>query len=62
MGEAQNFCQMKGLMKIHNRAEFHLYRIFGSQVINFQKFSWRWSIRELGRLGEGGGRAGGGGL
>ena len=33
------FCQMKGLMKIHNRAKFQLRSICGSQVINFQMFS-----------------------
>ena len=39
--EAQIFCQIKGLMKIHNRAKFHLDSVCGSQVINFQKFSWQ---------------------
>ena len=42
---------MKGLMKIHNRAKFHLRSICGSQVINFQKFSWQWSSHELGHFG-----------
>ena len=27
------------------------YSICSSQVINFQKFSWRWSIHELGHFG-----------
>ena len=50
-GHAQIFCQMKGLIKIHNRAKFHRYSVCGSQVTNFQKFSWRWSIHELGHFG-----------
>ena len=29
----QIFCQMKGLMMIHNRANFHLYKICGSWAI-----------------------------
>ena len=49
--DTQIFCQMKGLMKIHNRAKFHLRSICGSQVINFQKFSWQWSSHELGHFG-----------
>ena len=47
---AQIFCQMKGLMKIHNRVKFHLDGIYGFHVINFQKFSWWWSIHELGHF------------
>ena len=43
--DAQIFCQIKGLMK------FHLDSVCGSQVINFQKFSWRWSIHELDHFG-----------
>ena len=51
MGDAQIFCQMKGIMKIHNRAKFHLYTSCDSQVKNLQKFSWQWSIHELGHFG-----------
>ena len=47
---AQIFCQIKGLLKIHNRTKFQLDSICGSQVTNFQKFSWRWSIHELGHF------------
>ena len=42
---------MKGLVKIHNRTKFHFHSICDSQVINFQKFSWRWSSHELGHFG-----------
>ena len=38
------FCQMKDLMKIHNGGKFHIYRICGCEVINFQIFSWRCSF------------------
>ena len=44
------FCQMKDLMTIHNRVKFHFHSICGSQVINFQKFSWQWSSHELGHF------------
>ena len=50
MGHAQIFCQMKGLMKIHNCGKFHLYSICGCQVINFQFFLWQYSIHELGHF------------
>ena len=53
MGRTQMFCQMKGLMKIHNRGKFHLHSICGSQVTNIQKFSWWWGIYELGYFGRG---------
>ena len=33
------FCQIKGLMKVHNRGKFHQYSICGCQVMNFQMFS-----------------------
>ena len=42
---------MKGLMKIHNRAKFHLCSICGPQVINFQMFLGPWSSHELGHFG-----------
>ena len=51
--DVQMFCQMEGLMKIHNRGKFHLHSICSSQVINFQKFLVRWSIQELGHFGRG---------
>ena len=51
MGDAQIVCQIKVLMKIHNRVKFHLHSIYSSQVINFQKFSWGWIIHELGHFG-----------
>ena len=38
-------------MTIHNRAKFYPYSICGSQVISSQKFSWQWSIHELGHFG-----------
>ena len=42
---------MKGLTEIHNRAKFYCHSICDCQVINFQKFSWRWSSHELGHFG-----------
>ena len=51
MGHAQIFRQMKIRMMIHNRGKFHLCSISGCQVINFQKFSWRWSMHELRHFG-----------
>ena len=50
MGHAQIFCQMKFLMKIHNRVKFHRYRICGCEVINFPMFSWRCIIHEMGHF------------
>ena len=50
MGDALIFFQIKGLMKIHNRGEFHLYSICGCQFVNFQMFSWQCSIHELGHF------------
>ena len=35
---AQIFCQMKGLIEIHNPGKFHLYTISLCQVIDFQMF------------------------
>ena len=43
---------MKGPMKIHNRGKFYLQSLCGSQVINFGKFLWQWSIHELGHFGD----------
>ena len=51
MGNAKIFFQMKGLMMIHDRGKFDLHSICGSQVINFQKFSWQCSIHKLGHFG-----------
>ena len=48
IGKGQIFCQMEGLMKIHNCGKFHLHSICGSQVINFQKFLWQWNIHDMG--------------
>ena len=45
------FCQIKGLMMIHNRGKFHQYSISGSQAINFQMFLWRCSIHEMAPFG-----------
>ena len=50
---------MENLIQIHNRGKFHNYHICGCQVINFQMFSWQWSIHELAHFGE---RGGGGGV
>ena len=46
-GYAQISCQIKFLMNIHNRGKFHHYSFCGSQVINFQMFSWQCSIHEI---------------
>ena len=43
--------QMKGHVKMHNRGKFHLYSIFGCEVIKFQIFSWRGSTHEIGHFG-----------
>ena len=45
------FCQIEGLMEIHNHAKFHLHSICGSQVITFQKFLGPWSSHELVHFG-----------
>ena len=47
----QFLCQIKGLMKMYNRAKFHLSSICGSQVIKFEMFSWRCSIHEMAHFG-----------
>ena len=39
MSYSQFFCQMKGLIKIHNRGKFHQYSICGYEVTNFQMVS-----------------------
>ena len=49
------FCQIKCLLEVHNCGKFHLCSICGCQVINFQMFSWRCSIHEMGGGGGGGG-------
>ena len=46
------FWQMKGLITIHNRGKFYEYSIFGCQVINFQSFSYQFSIHEMALFGE----------
>ena len=46
------FWQMKGLIKIHNRGKFYEYSILDCQVINFQSFSYRFSIHEMPLFGE----------
>ena len=43
---------MKGLIKIHNRGKFYEYSILDCQVINFQSFSYRFSIHEMPLFGE----------
>ena len=45
------FSQIKGLMVIHNHGKFHQYSISGSQVINFQMFSWQCSTYEMAPFG-----------
>ena len=45
------FCQIKGLMVIHNHGSFHQHSICGSQVMNFQMFSWRCSIHQMALFG-----------
>ena len=37
--EAPIWCEIKGIMQIHNRGKFHGYSICGCQVIKFQMFS-----------------------
>ena len=54
------FYQIKGLMEIHSRGKFYEYSISGSQVINFQMFSWQCNIHEMAPF-EGGSGGGGGG-
>ena len=39
MSYAPIFCQMKGLIGIHNCGKFHEYKVCGCQVMNFQMFS-----------------------
>ena len=46
------FWQMTGLIKIHNRVEFYKYSILDCQVINFQSFSYQFSIHEMPLFGE----------
>ena len=43
----QIFCLMKGVMRIHNRDKFHWSIICDCQVINFQNFSYQFSIHEM---------------
>ena len=45
------FCQMKGLLKIHNLGKFHYYSYCGCEVINFQNFSYWFSIHEMALFG-----------
>ena len=45
------FCQSKGLIVIHNHGKFHQCSICGSQVINFQMFSWQCSTHEMASFG-----------
>ena len=52
MSYALIFWQMKGLIKIHNRGKFYEYRVLDCQVINFQSFSYRFSIHEMPLFGE----------
>ena len=51
MSDTPVFCQMKDLMRIHNRGKFHVYSICGCKVINFKMFLWQCSIHELGHFG-----------
>ena len=39
--------QMKELIQIHNRRNFHLYSISGCEVKKFEMFLWQWSIHEM---------------
>ena len=52
MSYALIFWQMKGLIKIHNCGKFYEYSILDCQVINFQSFSYRFSIHEMPLFGE----------
>ena len=51
MGGTPIFCQIKGLMEIHNPGKFHKYSICGFQVMNVQMFSEQQKIPFLGALG-----------
>ena len=41
------FCQIKGLMKIHNVGMFHQYSICSCQVKNLKSFAYQFSIHEM---------------
>ena len=43
---------MTGLIKIYNLVEFYEYSILDCQVINFQSFSYQFSIHEMPLFGE----------
>ena len=45
------FCQIKGIIKTYNLGKFHEYSFCGCQVIDFQSFSYRFSIHEMALLG-----------
>ena len=45
------FGQIKHLIEVHNCGKFHYCSTCGCQVINFQMFSWRCSIHEIGPSG-----------
>ena len=48
---ASIFCQIKGIIKTYNLGKFHEYSFCGCQVIDFQSFSYRFSIHEMSLLG-----------
>ena len=51
MSCAPFFCQVKDLMKIHNRDKFHQYSICSCHVKNFQSFAYRHYIHEMALFG-----------
>ena len=51
MSCAPFFCQVKDLMKIHNRDKFHQYSICSCHVKNFQSFAYRHCIHEMALFG-----------
>ena len=50
MSYAPIFTEMKGLIKTYICGKFHLYSIYGSQVINVQMVLWQSSSHEMGHF------------
>ena len=52
MSHALIFWQMKGFINLNNRGKFYEYSIFDCWVINFQSFSYQFSIHWMAPFGE----------
>ena len=52
MSYALDFWEIKSSIKMYNRGEIYWYTIFCFQVINFQGFSYQFSIHEMTRFGK----------